>query len=117
MSRKKSVAAHVRAGTYRADRHGPKPGEAPTIPAVRPKKPKLAKDAAEAWRELAELLADRLRPEDGPQLEQAAFWLATWRGIVAQIGEAEAGTVAFSRLVGPHRPRARTLTASPASSG
>ena len=100
MSRRTTVAAKITNGTYRPGTHGPRPGEAPTIPAASPKKPSsLDASAAKVWAELVALIGERLRPEDGPQLEQCAFWLSTWRSIVADLAEATAGTITFARLV------------------
>jgi hypothetical protein len=100
MSRKKSLAEHVRDGTYRPSVHGPRPEDVPTRPSVMPTKPKSLKgDAGRAWNELAGLLADRLRPEDGPQLEQLAVWLAKWRQTVAALDAFEPGGLAFTRLI------------------
>lgn len=100
MSRRKSVATHLENGTYKPGRHGPLPGEVAPLPAVAPAKPKsLDAEAAKVWAELVKLVGDRLRPEDGPQIEQCAFWLSTWRKIVAELADALAGTISYSRLV------------------
>lgn len=99
MSRKKPVAQHVADGTYRPSVHGPKPEELPTVPAARPSEPKLDAAARTAWNELVGLVEGRLRPEDGPQLEQCAVWLAKWRLIVASLDKAKPGTLPFTRLV------------------
>jgi hypothetical protein len=99
MSRKKSVEQHIADGTYRPSVHGPRPEEVRTAGTGKPKKPKASKEAEAAWAELAKLVGARLQAEDGPQLEQAAVWLAKWRLIVAKLDQADPGTLAFARLV------------------
>jgi hypothetical protein len=99
MSRKKSIAAHVANSTFRPSVHGPRPGTVLAQPAVKPRKPKLKRDAGRAWDELAALLSDRLRPEDSPQLEQASVWLAKWRSVAVALDRVEPGSLQFARLV------------------
>lgn len=99
MSRKKSVRKHLEDGTYRADRHGAAPGEVPPVFPIAPKKPALSTESEAVWAELLAMVGNRVRPEDGPQLEQAAVWLAKWRLIVREMDTATPGTIDFSRLV------------------
>lgn len=110
MSRKKSVQEHVLNGTFRPSVHGPRPDARRAVPKVavagvsvglsgRPRPPKLDPISLATWDELVGLLDSRVQPEDGPQLEQAACWLAKWRLIIVALDAAQPGTLAFTRLV------------------
>lgn len=94
----KSVAKHIENGTYRPSVHGPK---VRALLAAQPvTKPRgLKPNVSRVWDEFAQLLADRLRPEDVPILTLAATWYATWQTSAKTLAKKECGTLPYTRTL------------------
>lgn len=97
---RKPTEAHLLAGTYRADRHGPRPGDAEDGISPPAKPADLGGDAAALWDELAALLAGTVRAADALQLAELCRWWATVRRIRTALDKAQPGSLRCSRLMG-----------------
>jgi phage terminase small subunit len=99
---KKSAADHIKAGTYREDRHGPPPTtDGVTAESRRlPKKPEdLGEVASAVWDELLPLLADRARESDAARLADLCRWRVRLSQCAEHLDEFEIGTVGFGRVM------------------
>lgn len=104
-ARKKPLTQHRIEGTYRADRHGPLPGDdGCDKPRHRPppKPADLDPDAAEHWDFLAPLLTDTLTERDGMAFRQLCELLARQRklwDVLATIPATDPHALRLLRLV------------------
>lgn len=80
----KSLQDHIRDGTYRRDRHGPRPEEraAAQPPSVPPLKPEvISASQSELWDQLSELLAGVVSERDAPILLELCWWWSELRRV------------------------------------
>lgn len=120
---RKSIADHLKDGTYRRDRHGPLPGESadaatvatptrepsslanpPTDDAIAthapPRKPAdLVGDAAAMWDRLVVMLAGVVRERDAATLAEMCRWHAELRRVQAVLGKMTPGAKGYNQLL------------------
>lgn len=83
---RKSLADHLRDGTYRPDRHGPRPGETANVQvpvsSCPPDKPhKLTPAQSAIWDQLTELLAGVVTDRDADSLKMICIWLSEFQRV------------------------------------
>jgi phage terminase small subunit len=95
---RKPVEKHVRDGTYRADRHGPKPdADEQTAPPVKPED--LDEDTAECWDRLVKLLRGIVRDRDSTMLAELCWQWAELQRIKAVLGVMVPGEKGYNALL------------------
>lgn len=97
---RKTIEQHITEGTYRADRHGPRPDDSELSLRLAPAPPDLLSEPErEVWAAFYPLLCDRLKPSDVSSFIEFCRWQTLRDQLAAKLHDAEAGTKGFHFLL------------------
>ncbi len=103
---RKSLEQHIKDGTYRRDRHGPRPEEIARTPVserVVPANPERPEDltgvAGEVWDKLIGLLGEAVHDRDRPLLAELCRWWAELKRVQTALAESAPGEKGYNQLL------------------